>query len=181
MSLNLAHMPAPFQAPRRNCNDDFDRYFAEFFHSYVTAALWSSNDGSTDCGGEPLDENYGVGDIEEETLIQMAEECFEFLATAETVHNRKLTCFHVIKRAYHLDAFEPGLSGDNNAWSQAGYDFWMTRNGHGVGFWEDEWTSALDPFRRLERAARKFGEFDLMVNDLELPLEDRTVYGFPLK
>lgn len=45
-----------------------------------------------------------------------------------------------------------------------GADFWYTRNGHGVGFWSRDYPDEVaDP---LSEAARKFGEHDLMCEDL---------------
>lgn len=26
-----------------------------------------------------------------------------------------------------------------NGWEQLGYDFWLTRRGHGCGFWDGDW------------------------------------------
>ena len=47
----------------------------EFTLAYVEAALWSSNDDSTPQGGEPLDANYGIDDIDPDTLAAMIEDC----------------------------------------------------------------------------------------------------------
>lgn len=46
----------------------------------------------------------------------------------------------------------------------AGHDFWLTRNGHGAGFWD---RSELDkPTQgRLTKAAHAFGNSDLYVGD----------------
>ena len=41
--------------------------------------------------------------------------------------------------------------------SQAGCDFHMTRNGHGVGFWEDEWPEAYRDL--LTGASENYGSF----------------------
>jgi hypothetical protein len=48
---------------------------------------------------------------------------------------------------------------------QNGRDFWYTRNGHGVGFWDRGYPDEVaDP---LSDAARKFGEcYDLEASDL---------------
>ena len=42
-----------------------------FTLAYIEAALWSSNDDSTPQGGEPLDANYGIKDIDPDTLEKM--------------------------------------------------------------------------------------------------------------
>jgi hypothetical protein len=51
----------------------------------------------------------------------------------------------------------------------AGYDFWLTRNGHGAGFW-DRWSDggvneALG--HKLSDACEPFGSCDLYVGDDE--------------
>jgi hypothetical protein len=43
--------------------------------------------------------------------------------------------------------------------AQAGHDFWLTRNRHGVGFWDGDWPSGAAG--RLTVAAHEFGEFDV--------------------
>ncbi len=46
---------------------------------------------------------------------------------------------------------------------QAGHDFWLTRNGHGAGFWDGDWPEEIG--KKLTAAAKKFGETDLYVGD----------------
>jgi hypothetical protein len=49
---------------------------------------------------------------------------------------------------------------------QAGHDFWLTRNHHGVGFWEPEWANIdKDASDRLTAESHRFGECDLYVGD----------------
>jgi hypothetical protein len=43
------------------------------------------------------------------------------------------------------------------------HDFWLTRNGHGAGFWDGDYTEKLG--ERLTVAAQKFGEADLYIGD----------------
>jgi len=42
------------------------------------------------------------------------------------------------------------LKTEGDAIKQAGHDFWLTRNGHGAGFWDGDWlepaASALDAY-----------------------------------
>lgn len=47
--------------------------------------------------------------------------------------------------------------------AEAGRDFWYTRNGHGVGFWDGDWPEpcASD----LDKAARQFHAVDLYRGD----------------
>lgn len=45
---------------------------------------------------------------------------------------------------------------------QAGHDFWLTRNGHGAGFWD---RGLGQQGERLTRAAKIYGGVDLYVGD----------------
>lgn len=120
--------------PQHGADLDFDA----FVRAYKRAALWSTNDESDERGGDPLDENYTIDDFTEEANVTIRRECWLFFRD-----NRKdLLC-----------------QDDTDA---AGYDFWMTRNGHGVGFWEyPDWPRAEG--ERLTEEARKVGECWLVV------------------
>jgi hypothetical protein len=45
---------------------------------------------------------------------------------------------------------------------QAGHDFWLTRCGHGAGFFDGDWPEAGD---HLTDACKKFREVNLHVGD----------------
>ena len=45
----------------------------------------------------------------------------------------------------------------------AGHDFWLTRNGHGAGFWDGDYES--DKGERLTKACEVFGELYIWVNE----------------
>jgi hypothetical protein len=108
--------------------------FAEFLQAYITAALWSSTDDSD----VPLDSNYGPHSLAPETRAAMRADCRKFYDS-------------------HHAEWAPEWSDE-----QAGHDFWLTRNGHGVGFWDRDHGDKGD---RLSEAARAFGEVYLHVGD----------------
>ena len=110
-----------------------------FTVAYIKCALWLSNDESTPSGGVPLDENYSAEDLAPDTLAEIIADCAAFQRDNAT-----------------------DLS--TIASSQAGHDFWLTRNGHGAGFW-DRGLGELG--ERLSEAARKCGEVNLYVGDDE--------------
>lgn len=125
----------------------------EVLTHYITAALWSSNDESDETGGIPMDENYTRSDIDPETLEEMRRDCDKFV---EDNHTDLLL-----------------WEGNTTIEQQAGHDFWLTRNGHGCGFWESEWTDLpSNPGDRLDKASKAFGGYDLYIGD------DGMVYGF---
>ncbi len=109
-----------------------------FTRGYVHGALWSS----TDENGEPFDRRFDSGDISLETLASMASDCGRF----QTENDSDL------REASELDEFRAGVL------------FWLNRNRHGSGFWDE--TSIPQPIRdRLSDAAHAFGEVDLYIGD----------------
>jgi hypothetical protein len=96
-------------------------------------------------GGSPLDANYTEEDIAPDTLKQMLADCTAFCET-------------------HADLLAdiPQLRQEWSADEQNGHDFWLTRNGHGAGFW-DRGYGELG--RQLTDAAHAYGTFDLYVGD----------------
>lgn len=123
-----------------------DKNREAFIRGYIDCALWSTTDGSRDDGGDPLDKNYGAEDLSEGTREAMERECGAFLSEhgsliAEAEHTR-----------YGIER-----------WSYAGHDFWLTRNGHGCGFWDGDWSEPHGA--QLTAAAKAAGSVDLYVGD----------------
>ena len=116
----------------------------EFTASYVAAALWSS----TDDDGEPLDNRFTADDISTNTLAAMWRDCDAFYAA-----NRDAI--------EHDDA--PSASDGMGSAGQAGHDFWLTRCGHGAGFWDGDWPEPMAT--QLDNAAKAFGNVDLYIGD----------------
>jgi len=115
----------------------------KFTLAYIEAALWSSNDESRPDGGDPMDQNYGVGDIAPEALTKIVEDC---------------------RRFQQENGIPKYNRGDYTDEEMAGHDFWLTRNGHGAGFWDrDELDEATQ--KKFTDAAHAFGTCDLYVGD----------------
>jgi hypothetical protein len=108
-----------------------------FTIAYIEAALWSSTDESDEQGGEPLDANYGLDDIAPEALASILNDC----------------------EAFQQDHAED-IGGELE---RAGHDFWLTRNGHGAGFWDGDWDDDIG--QRLTDASDVYGSVDLYVGD----------------
>jgi len=115
----------------------------DFTRAYIECALWATNDESTPAGGEPLDQNYGIGDIDPDTLNKMAEDC---------------QCFQRENTA-DLALYDHPASAE-----LGGHDFFLTRNGHGAGFWDRDCLPE-DAGQRLTEAAKAYGECSLYVGD----------------
>ncbi len=112
----------------------------QFTTAYIEAALWST----TDDNGDPLDDNYGEGDIDRATLAAMVDDCHRFQE----------------ENADDIATYPHDYSPEE----MAGHDFWLTRNGHGCGFWETpDWPK--ESGSRLDKACEAFGEVYLHVMD----------------
>lgn len=69
------------------------------------------------------------------------------------------------KKQLALAAKETTLS-SSKFWAQVGHDFWLTRNGHGAGFWDDpDYYGGQDNADALSDIAGKFGEVYAYVGD----------------
>ncbi len=109
----------------------------EFTQAYLDCALWAESDQSNEQGGDPLDENYTIEDIDPHSLKEAISDCKRF-------------------QEENWDDL-----GDNH--TQAGHDFWLTRNGHGAGFWDGKRPEPAAT--RLTKASEKFGNVDIYVGD----------------
>jgi len=109
-----------------------------FLKSYLTAALWSSHDGDDNY----FDRFYNIDDIATESLLCAWVECSRFMRECS---------FDLL----HLDR------------ERNGHNFWLTRNHHGTGFWDETVDSeyAKIATQRLTTASHGFGEVDLYVGD----------------
>lgn len=125
----------------------------EFTRGYIECALWSSHiEDAEDSTVEYMDEKYTYQDIADETCQQMLDDCAAF----------QFEMRERLAQEYAND--ERGSSNEGCT----GHDFWLTRNGHGAGFWDGDWPTWGDV---LSEACKKFGQFDLYVGD------DGKIYG----
>ena len=121
-----------------------------FTVAYITAALWSTNDESDPSGGEPLDRNYDIEDIDQESLDRIVADCESFQAKMYDL--------------FTWEQLDDACLMRFNCEEQAGHDFWLTRNGHGCGFWEtSDWQESVGS--KLNQLAHDFGECGLYVGD----------------
>lgn len=120
-----------------NTTVDPKKFSNPFLVAYLACALWSSNDESTPEGGEPLDRNYDISDIHLDSLLKAVDDCERF----------KREAGKLLK----------GIPDD-----VAGHDFWLTRNGHGAGFWDRGLGELGDSLTKL---CKGFGEVTAIIGD----------------
>ena len=108
----------------------------KFEESYIKTMLWAS----TDYDSNPLDDNYDESDLSNEALLSVRNDCFNFL--------------ELIK---DLD----GIRDHDDI--QIAHDFFLTRNGHGAGFWDGDYKKELG--EKLTKICKELGSHDPYVGD----------------
>lgn len=93
---------------------------------------------SSDDSDTPLYENHKAEELPRETLVAMKTDCSAFLEASDI---------------------------PIELWSMAGHDFWLTRNGHGSGFWDRPEIYGEEKAQELTALAETFGPVDLYVGD----------------
>lgn len=51
----------------------------------------------------------------------------------------------------------------DSAYASAGHDFWLTRNGHGAGFWDGDWPG--EEGERMDATSKAFGACEIYAGD----------------
>lgn len=130
-----------------------DRHRVEFINAYINAALESSSDPDDAGNSRELDDGYELSEECKEKLERVAGEFYD--AHWSKFYMENLDDAYRYKRSREMTLFE-----------QAGYDAWMTQNGHGCGFDDGDW---LEPNAlELTAAAKAIGEITLYLGDDEM-------------
>jgi hypothetical protein len=116
----------------------------KFFDGYIECALWSSVDGD----GDPMEDNYDRNAIDPDTFKKMYEECENFYK--ENLEVLMSFCNELNKNI-------------ETAWEYAGHDFWLTRNGHGAGYFDRGVSDEVSEV--LTKASKAAGTSDLYIGD----------------
>jgi hypothetical protein len=103
-----------------------------FVRQYLATALWAE----TGDDEQPLDDKYDISDIADASVEQAIADCARF-----------------------REENEKDLAGWDE--EQAAHDFWLTRHGHGAGFWDRDFGDEKAR-KRLTDAAQKFREITVV-------------------
>jgi hypothetical protein len=116
---------------------------AKMVKDYIETALWSD---------EP-DEDGGWGRAKPHSSVKREAQ-------------KDIEMF--IKKAHRELQFAQAntILSDHKFWGQVAHDFWLTRNGHGAGFWDDpKYWGGQKNADALSKAAEAMGGKDLYVGD----------------
>lgn len=122
----------------------------EFIRGYMIAAVWASMhtaDEHTD--PVPIDSLDPEPEWSEEAIKEVKEVCIDFMESNEA----------------DLDLYVSEIEYDptqGTPYDYAGHDYWLTRNGHGVGYWD---RSLGKLGKRLTEACDSYGSQDLEIGD----------------
>jgi len=106
-------------------------------NAYLACALWSSTQDDELC--TPFDESFSAADF-----------------TVEAKDRAVLDCSKLRDLISASGVFYTGTAG------QFGHDFWLTRCGHGAGFWDGDWPEHGEALTAL---CREFGNLEPYVGD----------------
>lgn len=111
-----------------------------FTEAYVTCMFWTDmNDDEGSLQDFKPSADYGIDDLSDKAWDKITSDC---------------------------NAFQSQNADDiNGNDTQAGHDFWLTRNRHGAGFWDrpELWDDGAD--KRLTDASHAYVEISLYVGD----------------
>lgn len=111
--------------------------------------MWSSP-GDEESGIENLDDQYGYEDVSPQAIAKAKSDLKSFI---QKLKQAKL--YDVYMQEYDL--------------SQLAHDFWLTRNGHGAGFWDRSYSNdapdGSDLGDAITKIADSFRETSVYVGD----------------
>ena len=118
---------------RRGCLlADYDTL--DMLHGYLTCALWCEN----------LDGDFSIDQVTKASYKLAEDDIREFIFLVGLVPRKAL-----------IDRAVGGVSSRIRD-SAMGHDLWLTRNGHGAGFWDGDWA---EPYASIMTdAAKMLGE-----------------------
>ncbi len=119
-----------------------------FTRAYIECALWSSTYETEEREDTPMDANFSVEDLAPECIAKIVADCAKF----QHDQIEAIAWDNLVHFPHRYSTHE-----------KAGHDFWLTRNGHGAGFWDGDWK---EPYATsLTDAAHAYGSSDFYVGD----------------
>jgi hypothetical protein len=120
-----------------------------FIRSYIETALWSSSAGDA--------ENESVGCLD-------APEFSDYVFTVDSLKRIIGDCRQFMASDLYIcavvDLVDLKDKNRDEAIEQVAYDFWLTRNRHGAGFWDGDYPKELG--KALTEFANSFGTVNVI-------------------
>lgn len=124
---------------------DLDRFTVAFVEAFLMDVNENEKEHDREEKAADREVDFKLSDIDAKAIRKIIKDCKQF-------------------QGEHDDAIRNGGTKFDDPYTQAGYDFYFTRCGHGVGFWEtNDWPEPYS--KELTAAAKKFGNVDGYVGD----------------
>ena len=153
----------------------------QILKGYIDAAIWTEEERLTDdykseYGYEEDNDNE---DDELERLIKVSanlnKKPFESFTKEDIEPNSLIKAYTDIKKFLDLAGDSVIEAIEENGLEQLGHDIWLTRNGHGAGFFDRSYGD--DNEKRLTQAAKALKEVTIYINDnLKLSFDNEHVF-----
>lgn len=134
-------------------------------NSYLESALWTEEERLGEQDNEDFEEMYGDS-REESGVSEFVEESDINITNIDP--DSKLKAYEDIKRFLDDEAVKSAIFAEEIDEEQLGHDIWLTRNGHGAGFFDRMYDSENEQI--LTNKAKSLGSSDVYLGD------DKVIY-----
>lgn len=143
----------------------------EILKGYIIAALWTEEERLNDEYGVDDELIYGDNDDDElEKIINLSSNInkkgFDTFTKEDIEDNSLIKAYTDIKefiKKVGEDTIESAITEDNVEPDTIGHDLWLTRNGHGAGFFDGHYDEERE--EKFLNASREMGSVDLHINE----------------
>jgi hypothetical protein len=144
----------------------------QILKGYIDAALWTEeerlrDDYQSEYGSDEDDESDDSEDDELEKLIKLSanlnKKSFENFTREDIEPDSLIKAYTEIKKFLDLAGDSVIEAIETNGLERLGHDIWLTRNGHGAGFFDHSYDDENE--KRLIQAGNALKEVDVYIND----------------
>jgi hypothetical protein len=140
----------------------------EIITGYIECALWTEEERLNDEYGGDHDDMFNDEDNDEiERLSKLAlnfnNKNLDSFTRDDIEDNSVIKVYEDIKSFITMSGDAVKIAIDEHGAEQVGHDLWLTRNGHGAGFFDRGYDDDVE--EQLMVSAKKLGGVDLYIND----------------
>jgi hypothetical protein len=145
----------------------------DILKGYIEAALWTEEERLGEDYQEYNDIVFGDDSDEKDELEKIIhltsnlnKKSFIDFTKEDIEDNSLIKAYTDIKKFIEIageETIKSSITDDNVDAERIGHDIWLTRNGHGAGFFDGHYSE--DNENRLMNASKEIGGVDLFVND----------------
>ena len=136
---------------------------------YIDCALWTEEERLRDeyVGGDDMFNGEEDDEDEIERLSRLSANLnsknFDSFTHEDMEDNSVIKVYDDVKKFIEMAGGAIRVAVDEYGAEQVGHDLWLSRNGHGAGFFDRGYDDEVE--EKLMSSARKLGSVDLYIND----------------